>query len=124
MLDIERYQTKEDNFVSNILIGILVMGSLIAMMINPVVILVVAFIAFVVWVMFNTPPAISCSKETKEETVSNNIYGSNYYQYRIDCTIKGFAQSKKFVYATCVNEASALAKSDPSIERILAIYRV
>ena len=124
MLDIERYQTKEDNFVSNILIGTLVIGSLIVMMINPVIILVLAFIAFVVWVMFNTPSVTYSLIENKEISNNSNPYGDNYYQYRIDCKIKGFAQSKKFIYATCVNEASALAKSDPSIERILAIYRV
>jgi len=56
-------------------------------------------------------------------TENTNDYGSNYHRYRIDCKIKGFAQSIKFVYATCVVEANALAKSDPSIERILAIYR-
>ena len=67
---------------------------------------------------------INQALENKEISNNSNPYGDNYYQYRIDCKIKGFAQSKKFIYATCVNEASALAKSDPSIERILAIYRV
>ena len=124
MLNLERYETKEDNFLSNILIGVLVTGAFIAIVINPAIILFLAFTALVVWVMFNTPPTPSYPVERREQPVNTNVYGDNYYQYRIDCKIKGFAQSKKFVYATCVNEASALAKSDPSIERILAIYRV
>jgi len=124
MINLERYETKEDNFLSNILIGTLVIGVLLVMIMNPVTLLIFAMIGFVIWVMFNTPSVTYSLIENKEISNNSNPYGDNYYQYRIDCKIKGFAQSKKFIYATCVNEASALAKSDPSIERILAIYRV
>ena len=124
MINLERYETKEDNFLSNILIGTLVIGVLLVMIMNPVTLLIFAMIGFVIWVMFNTPSVTYSLIENKEISNNSNPYGDNYYQYRIDCKIKGFAQSKKFIYATCVNEASALAKSGPSIERILAIYRV
>lgn len=106
---------------SDIGLGILFLAMLFY--VCPILVGVVLFVALTIFCMVAIPP-IESNVSTSNYSVSYNRC-STYQKYRIDCVIKGFGnQSRKFVDAMCIQEADALAKNDPSIERVLAIYRV
>lgn len=119
----------KDNLLRDLWTGTFIVLVFISTAFTPVPLFAFIFFSLCIWTL--SRPNLGVPYERRESQKSTeykdnllSLYGSNYYQWKVEYIVKGWSQSKKFVIASCVNEAEAIVKADPSVERILSICRV